>query len=136
MELLPRLFISMAVVLVLMWVAARVMKDRRLPGVGSAETRAEAKKNAVEVLGRQGVGKGATVTVIRAGGKTLLLGVTDAQISLLSELDAERPTALTVVPDVIDTHGTGVSAPASLPTTEEAWKGLLEQVRERTVRRA
>lgn len=144
-ELLPRLFGSMAVVLVVMWGAARVMKNKRIPGLPSVgnfqKSKEDAKRNEIEVLSRTGLSKNATVTLVRAGGKTLLLGVTDAQVTLLSEIDeAVETTTLSLVAEEAQSssiHRTGTSTSASqLPTTEQAWKGLLSQVRERTVRRA
>ena len=129
-DLLPRLFLSMSVVIGVMWFAARVMKNRRLPGMTGPMGKAQAKKNEIEVLGRQGLTKNATVTLVRTGGKTLVLGVTDAQVTLLTELvDETSAPALSIVPESSDTQWTGVA-------NEQAWKGLLEQVRERTVRRA
>ena len=127
----------MAVVIAVMWFAARVMKNRRIPGMGNAVSKATAKRNEIEVLGRQGVGKSATVTLVRTGGRTLVLGVTDAQVTLLTELQDEvDATTLSLVTDSSDAQRTGVLASAEVPDADQAWKGLLEQVRERTVRRA
>jgi flagellar protein FliO/FliZ len=136
-ELVPRLFGSMAVVIGVMWFAARVMKNKRLPGLGGSQRKTDTKLHEIEVLSRQGLGKNANVTLIRAGGRTLVLGVTDAQVTLLTALEDEfTATPLSLVPTSSNIQRTDVPAGAELPSTDQAWKGLLEQVRERTVRRA
>jgi len=161
----------MAIVLVVMYIAAHVLKRRQNPGSGgpslpsldtlmslgkpsdkSATKKAPKPKKAprpavVQVLGRQGVGKGAAVSVIRAGDRTLVIGITDQQVTLLAELDDQ--TAETSAIDVTDVEGTQSKAlqsgaqwtgsPAALTEmsgSDQTWKGLLAQVRERTVRRA
>ena len=141
-SLLPRLFISMAVVIVLMYVAARVLKNRQSGrgfGSGVARKVAATQPASPQIIGRQGVGKNASVTVVQVGKRTLVLGVTDRQVSLLTELDgtASSTEARVDLDEVIG--GTNRTAPpASLASvsSDPAWKELLEQVRERTVRRA
>jgi flagellar protein FliO/FliZ len=132
-SLLPRLFISMAVVLVVMWLAARFLKNRQFPGAGMRIPNGSGNKREpiVQLLGRQGVGKGASVSVVRAGDKTLVIGVTDNNVTLLGEIDhidlaTQSEPQRTVAPV------------ASAPTADvaSARKGLLEQVREMTVRKA
>jgi flagellar protein FliO/FliZ len=41
----------------------------------------------IEVLGRQQLSRGASVTVVRIADKAMVLGVTDGQVSLISEAD-------------------------------------------------
>ena len=92
------------------------------------------RKAPVEVIARHGLSRGASVTVVRLGGRALVLGVTEHQVSLLTELD---PAELDAPADAIDpgsssagTAGPGIGS-GSLP-----WKVALEQLRERTVRRS
>jgi flagellar biogenesis protein FliO len=129
-ELLPRLFVSMAVVIGVMWFLAKAMKNKRLPGIGSAQSKADAKRNQIDVLGRQGLHKSATVTLVRVGDKTLLLGVTDMQVTLLADMSDAKTASppLSLVSNSIESH------PAD--AVEPGWKSLLEQARERTLRRA
>jgi flagellar biogenesis protein FliO len=63
------------------------------------------------------------------GGRALVLGVTEHQVSLLTELDPAELDA-PADPDSQGTAGPGIGS-GSLP-----WKVALEQLRERTVRRS
>ena len=117
-----RLAISMAVVIGLMWLAARGLRNR---GAGLAGR--PGRSQPIELLARRGLTKGASVAVVRAGGRTLLLGVTDAQITLLGESD-----------DLVPAPGPGGPAPGDLGGPGPAGTSLrstLESLRERTVRR-
>ncbi len=76
-ELTLRIIFSLLVVVGLMWGLARLA---RRP-LGSR------RGGAVAVLGRQQLSKGAAVAVIRVGGKAIVLGVTDTQVSLLGETE-------------------------------------------------
>ncbi len=144
-SMLPRVFISMAVVVIVMWIAARISKNRQDGGSSRMGIKASSRPAVVQVLGRSGVGKNAAVSVVRAGDKTLVVGITDQQITLLAELDDEMSSdAVTDITErtqqrELDSRPqwTGVSASStSQSNSEQTWKGLLEQVRERTVRRA
>ena len=134
MSILPRLFISMAAVIVVMWIAARVLKNREGRG-GVTRHRSSGggafkKAPVVQVLGRSGVGRHASIAVVRAGEKALIVGVTDTNVSLLGELEpADLGTST-------EAQGTGSSDVMSIDVTSQAWSGLLTQVRERTVRRS
>ncbi len=134
----------MAIVIVVMFIAARVMKNRNISmaggsvAIGGRTHSRRANVPMVEVLGRQGVGKGASVSVVRAGGKTLVLGITDHQVSLLAELQLEA----TVENEVLDQQPVSApvapllsSVPNLTPANGEVFKNILDQVRERTVRK-
>lgn len=71
-----RVVVSLAIVLVLLWFLARRL------GAGATTAR----RVPVTVLGRQTLGRRAGVTVVEVEGRTLLLGVSDAGVSLLTEL--------------------------------------------------
>ncbi len=144
-SLLPRLFISMAVVILVMYIAARLLKNKQMgTGTGLSGKFSTPQPAAIQVLGRQGVGKNASVTVLRAGDKTLVIGVTDQNISLLAELDSTQQAELIEarVEEVArkelptDAQWTGFSRSLAAAGSNPAWKGLLTQVRERTVRRS
>jgi len=75
--LIGRVLVSLAAVLGVMWVIAR-----RLRGNGKARA-----TKLIEVLGRQQVSKGASVAVVRIGEQALVLGVTDNQVTVLSDTD-------------------------------------------------
>jgi flagellar protein FliO/FliZ len=81
-ELIGRLLVSLAAVLGVMWLLARRMKKG---GRGRDA-------GLIDVLGRQQLSRNSAVTVVRIGEQALVLGVTDAQVSVLGQTDL--PTAL------------------------------------------
>ncbi len=86
--LIGRLLVSLAAVLGLMWVIARRVK-RTGPARGTT---------LVDVLGRRQLSRTASVAVVRVGERALVLGVTDAQVTLIGETDlagAEQAVAET-----------------------------------------
>ena len=131
--LLGRLIISMGVVLAVMWLAARVLRNRNIGGFGGS--RKGAAGPSIEVLARQPFGKNASVAIVRAAGKALVIGVTDSQVTVLAEADAKA---------LADTDTEGLqslepegqrTAPGRGTRPGQPWKTMLEQLRERTVRR-
>jgi len=116
--MLGRLLVSLAVVLGLMALAARAVRRRGLTGGGtSASTR-------IEVLARQGLGRTASVQLVRVAGRTLVLGVTEQSVQVLGEADPLLLAAeQALVPEVSETR------------TTPGWGPLLAALQERTVRR-
>ena len=180
-----RMLLSLGVVLVLMYVAARLLRRThggvsvRMPRVRStdgggrlrallsaitaklsggvavdssghagsahATRRPGRRRNRLEVLARQPLGKSASVAVLRVAGRTLLIGVTEHSVQLLSEVDA---TAFdNIQTTVLAPHDTdplmGVAPNDSwtqpLPDVEQAAMvrelPLMSLLREHTVRR-
>lgn len=137
-----RLGLALTVVFVLMAVAARLA--RRHMGPGSRLGR----KGGIEVLGRASLSKTSSVVVVRLSGRDLVLGVTPQQVTVLGDAEggvlwpaaeaaqgtdsptAARPAAASApsTPSNRGGHGTATSA--------SAWKAIVEQLRERTVRHA
>ena len=76
-ELTLRIACSLAVVFALLWGLARLAR-RPLAGRGGATVR---------VLARQPLTRGSSVAVVRVGDRALVLGVTDAGVSLLADAD-------------------------------------------------
>lgn len=111
---LLRLVLAVAVVVGLLLLTARF--TRRLGGGGAGPAR-----GAIRVVARQPLSRNASVAVIETGGRTLVLGVTDHQVSLLSEalLPASPPT---------DEDGL-LDGPAQMR------RSLVETLRERTLRK-
>lgn len=90
--LLLRVGMSLAIVFALIWVAARVARRR-----GRVGTKVDGPQ--IELVERRNLGKRTSVVLLRVGGKALLVGSTDQQVSLLSEaphLDT-RDDEITVV---------------------------------------
>ncbi len=83
---LGRMLLSLAVVLGLIWVIARVGRGRQLGGrpgraaVGSAAQR-------IEVVGRRSLGRHSAVFLVRTGNRTMVLGQTPQQITVLAECE-------------------------------------------------
>jgi flagellar biosynthetic protein FliO len=128
--LLVRVVVSLAVVLAVMAGAAAVLQRSGVAGTAGSGKRGARRRTApVEVIARHGLSRGASVTVVRLGGRALVLGVTEHQVSLLTEID---PAELDAPPDedAVGPAGPGIGAGA-LP-----WKVALEQLRDRTVRRS
>jgi len=127
--LLVRVVVSLGVVFGLMAGAAAVLRRSGLAGTAVSGRRGLRRAVPVEIVARHGLSRAASVAVVRLGGRGLVLGVTDQQVTLLTEIDAAE---LDTPPDE---QPAGPPAPGigagSLP-----WKVALEQLRERTVRRS
>lgn len=86
-EMLMRLTLSLGLVFALLAVVARVA-GRRMKPVGGP----------LQVLHRQGLAKGSSLAVVAVGERVLLLGATEHQVQLITELDYDDlPEAETVV---------------------------------------
>jgi len=78
--LFVRLIVSLALVVGLLLLLARVAQGRYRGRSGAA----------IQVLHRQALGKGSSVAVVSVGGRVLVVGATDNQVSLLTELDPDE----------------------------------------------
>lgn len=124
-ELLLRLALSLGVVIGLMVLLAAGLRRRGLQlGTGRPAPGVR-----VEVLARRGLGRSASIAVVRAAGKSMVLGVTDAAITMLAEADLDEID--------LDESGPQWTGPAGGGTSPgSTWKALLETLRERTTRRS
>jgi flagellar biogenesis protein FliO len=75
----------------------------------------------VELVGRSSLGRSASVAVVRFGERCFALGVTDQRINLIAEVEIDL----------------SAPEPAGTPALENrpSWRDLIENLRERTVRR-
>jgi flagellar protein FliO/FliZ len=80
LELTVRLVASLAIVVGLMLLLARLVGKRYGARAGAP----------VQVLHRQQLSRSASVAVITVGSRVLVVGTTDHQVSLLTELDPEE----------------------------------------------
>ncbi|SEB88921.1 flagellar protein FliO/FliZ [Nocardioides exalbidus] len=80
LELTVRLVVSLAIVVGLMLLLARLAGKRYGARAGAP----------VQVLHRQALSRSASVAVVTVGGRVLVLGTTDQQVSLLTELDPDE----------------------------------------------
>ncbi|WP_337063034.1 flagellar biosynthetic protein FliO [Kineococcus sp. G2] len=146
---LGRMSVSLVAVLGLLWLGARWL--RRSRAVGAATS-------GLEVLSRVGVGAKAGVAVVRIGERALVVGVTEQQVTLLTEAPAAdllpAPAApadqVVEVPAAAGTAAPAVAVPAArtgaVPTARPAvlngsalspatWTKAVDVLRERTTRR-
>ena len=130
--LLVRVVVSLGVVLAIMAGAAAVLRRSGVVGTSGMGRRGGLRRRAVpmEVIARHGLSRGSSVAVVRVGERALVVGVTEHQVSLLTEIDPAELDAPPESPDAAAGPGPGIGAGA-LP-----WKVALEQLRERTVRRS
>jgi flagellar protein FliO/FliZ len=125
LALFARLAISLTVVLAVMGLAGRALRKKAMPGMSRRN-----KVTPIEVLARQGLGRTASVAMVRAGGKVLLLGVTETNVNILGEaddlglFDDEEPGGHWTAP-----QGAGPARPSW------TWKTMIDAARDRTVRR-
>ena len=135
LTLLVRVVVSLGVVLAIMAGSAAVLRRSGVVGTAPAGKRGTRRRGApVEVIARHGLSRTSSLAVVRMGGRVLMLGVTEQQVTLLTEVD---PAELDATPDH-DELFAGPAGPAG-PGMEAGalpWKVVLEQLRERTVRRS
>lgn len=132
LALLVRVVVSLAVVLAVMAASAAVLRRSGVVGATPSGRRGVRRRSfPLEVIARHGLSRSSSLAVVRLGERALVLGVTEHQVTLLTEVD---PAELAAPPEVDDTvaepAGPGIG-PGTLP-----WKVALEQLRERTVRRS
>lgn len=125
-SLVLRLVVSLGVVLLLVRVAAGLLQRAGTGGTGGRRRRGPAE---VEVLLRQPIGRRASISVVRAGSRALVLGITEHTITLLAEDDPD-----VLVPIAPETPRTATPADGP-PSASTAWTAIVDALRDRTVRR-
>lgn len=121
-RLVPALLIVVGGPFAVRWVI------RRGPGASS---------NRMRVVERASMGKAAQVVIVSVSDRRLLLGVTESQITLLSELDAESPAEApaTLRPVAHTPIESGMDAGSGLEAASQPWDGFVERWRHLTTRR-
>src|SRR5919197_3444507 len=94
--LLVLVVVSLGVVLAVMAGAAAVLRRSGVVGAVPAGRRGMRRRGAGEVIARHGLSRTSSLAVVRLGGRALLLGVTEHQVTLLTEVD---PAELDAPPD-------------------------------------
>jgi flagellar protein FliO/FliZ len=140
--MIVRLILSLGFIAVVLVVATRMAKKRGL-GQGSG---------LIEVVARQRMGRTSTLNVVRIADVVLVVGATEEQVTLLAEIDSDTvdaalrerapvrlASAREADPDetptlVARSPSTGVLAGSVLD--RDGWGSLVNQMRERTVRRS
>jgi flagellar protein FliO/FliZ len=153
--MIGRLLVSLAAVLGLMWFIGRRMRKG-----GRAKS-----TQLIDVLGRQQLSRSASVAVVRVGEQALVVGVTDAQVSVLAETDLGAALAMTAAAgeprtstarrtsaprraatpprpaaarhSVADDESTASSGPLTgSALSPQTWRQTLDSLRELTARQA
>ncbi len=143
--LVLRLVVSLAIVIGVMFLVAGTLRKRGIVvGNGSTSKMGRGRRTPfdLEVVARRPLGRNAQLAVVRTAGKTLVLGITEHQVTMLAEADPIFGEFETIqvndysgdfVEQTTEAQRTVLSGTAnggSFPT----WKTLLEGVRDRTVR--
>jgi len=122
--LFVKMFFGLGVVLGLMWASAHVLRRR---GLGPANGRRGVRGVDVEMLARRPLGRNSSIAVVRIGERSMVIGITDHQVTKLDDADVEEIDLNDALPTRTGPLGsTGSASP---------WKTMLDQVRNRTVRR-
>lgn len=140
---LGRVVLSLVVVLVLLWVAARALRKNQQRALHGIE---------VEVLARQPLAQRSSLAVVQVGDRALVLGVTESRVELLTEAPLEAVLASSRVVDAPSLTVDGETQPQRLGLVSQrkpaaagglagsalspaTWSKALDAVREMTVRR-
>lgn len=137
--LLVRLSVSLTLVLGMVGGLTWFLRRRGLlSGSGSSKRR-------LEILDRKGIGRRSSIVVAKVGEVTLLLGVTDQGVTLLSDDPAigepwrtnQEPTSALEDQEVkVGTRRTGTPVSAQAVLTDSSGMSFIEALREMTVRRS
>jgi len=123
--LFMRLILSLGVVIGLMWAAATLLRKKGImPNAGAK--RRQVRGAQVELLARKPLGRNASIAVVRVGDRSMIVGITDHHVTKLDDAEVEEI-------DLDEGTNWTVSRGPAGPTT--AWKAMLEQMRNRTIRR-
>ena len=139
--LIVRLVVSLAIVLGLLLIIAGTLKKRGIAvgGGGLGKGSRSSAQFDLEILTRKPLGRSAQLAVVRTADKTLVLGITEHQITMLTEIDSTldlddaRSMALDIsspIPTEAQRTALLGTNPGSFPT----WKTLIDNVRDKTVR--
>ncbi len=146
-ELVLRLVLSMGLIVAIILVAAKVMKGRTTLGFGLGRRGSGPR---LDVLDRTQLSRHASVAVVRAGGRGLIVGITEQSVTLLAEApelvvryeQAEQGIADDAPEDIeAGRLGDGSGAERTGLRAERAAPGrtrmsFVEALRESTVRRS
>ena len=117
-----RLLLSLGVVIGLMWFAANVLRKRGFsPGAGKRGPRGPN----VELLARRQLNRNASIAVVRVGDRSIVVGVTDHQVTKLDDVEID---------DITVDEGNTWTVPSGANGPTPAWKTMLDQMRTKTVR--
>ena len=135
-----RLVLCLGFIAAVLLYASKMAKKRGLGGATGV----------IEVVARQRMGRTSTVSVLRVAGRVLVIGSTEEQVTLLAEVeDEELQTALAAQLGPVAADADGATAPATrrMPAPagtgalagsvldKSTWTSVVQELRDRTVRR-
>lgn len=124
-SLFLQLMLGLAVVLAIIWAASRLLRGR----IGT--TLSKRRSAPLAVLGRQPLGKGVQIAIVKAGAETYLLGVTAHQVTRLARF---RPDPAEAEQSSDDLPAAGAPPAGSAPAAFKL-QSTIRQLQERTIRR-
>ena len=133
-HLFGRLAISMVVVLGLLALAARVMKRRNGMGSRSTGSGRRTTRTQIEIVARQQLSRGSSLTIVRTGDRVLVLGVTESSVTLLRDGEAPAELAGPLAAPTAEPQSPRTAITGARRRTPP-WMSAVETMRERTVRR-
>ncbi len=121
--LLLRMLASLVVVGVLLWALAKMARDRGFSALG---------RGPIHVQAQRALNRSASLVLVKVGERQLLLGVGEQGVQVLAEGD-ELVADLVDITDTVDVADEGTDAGRG--RVGRLQPGLLESLRDRTVRR-
>ena len=118
LALAGRVILSLAVVLVLLWLASRGMRRNQRRSTRGVD---------VDVLARQPLAQRASVAVVKVGDRALVLGVTEGRVDLLADQPIESLLLKDSASVVVDLPAIG-EQPDTADTADDASTGALPAV--------
>jgi flagellar biogenesis protein FliO len=118
-SLFIQLIVALVVIIGLIAVVAKLARGR----VGALRRTSAP----LAVVGRQSLGKGVQVAIVKAGADLFLLGVTQHQVTRICRFNPDQVPETLESPDDLP--------PAAAATSSVRWQSVLRQIQDRTVRR-
>jgi flagellar biosynthetic protein FliO len=139
-----RMFLALGLVLGLLWLFAKVGRARQSGKLGRPQSAGTSGR--IDVVARRSLGRHCSVAVVKVAGRTVVLGQTPQQITVLTEIDEQTVAPLDVVPEPVRPRTLGLLtsnkndlmprlAPGSGAEAPTAWDAIVDGLREMTVRR-
>ncbi|MGA2835713.1 MAG: flagellar biosynthetic protein FliO [Acidimicrobiales bacterium] len=139
-----RTFLALGLVLGLLWLFAKLARARQGGKLGRPQSAGTSGR--IDVVARRSLGRHCSVAVVKVGGRTVVLGQTPQQITVLTEIDEHGAAPLEVVSEPARPRTLGRLttnrndlmprlAPGSGAEAPKAWDAIVDGLRELTVRR-
>lgn len=124
---IARLLVTLALVVGVMLFAVKIARRRR-----GLSPRTAIGQSQIELVARRGLGRSSSIAVVKFGGRHLVVGVTDAAVSVLANIDDAALGDPRQVSGELEATRTSLSRGTHPVPTRMA---LLDAMRDRTVRR-